>query len=109
MNHAPDEDKVELYRTGVAKYSQQEYAAALEDLGRAVDIDPDFGDAHQAIAHVHEKLENYDDALAAAQRAVACNPDDALAHTSLSICFQRKGMIAEAEAAMARAAQLHQD
>ncbi len=101
------EDKIELYRAGVTKFTRQEYDAALEDLHRAIEIDPEFGDAHQAIAHVHEKLENFDDALEAAKKAVACNPDDALAHTSLSMCFQRKGMIPEAEAAMAQAAQLH--
>jgi len=105
----PGDDKVELYRTGVTKFTRQEYAAALDDLRRAVEIDPGFGDAHQAMAHVYEKLESFDDALEAAKKAVACNPDDALAHTSLSMCFQRKGMIPEAEAAMAQAAQLQQD
>lgn len=109
MSDTPIEDKVALYRQGVAKFTRREYSAALDDLGRAVALDPDFGDAHQAIAHVYEKLESYDDALAAAEKAVACNPDDSLAHTSLSMCYQRKGMIPEAEAAMARAAQLQQD
>jgi len=109
LNAPTGEDKIELYRTGVTKFTRQEYPAALEDLFRAVEIDPEFGDAHQAIAHVHEKLENFDEALQAAKKAVACNPEDALAHTSLSMCFQRKGMIPEAEAAMAQAAQLQQD
>ena len=58
---------------------------------------------------MHEKLENFDEALLAAKKAVACNPEDALAHTSLSMCFQRKGMIPEAEAAMAQAAQLQRN
>ena len=104
---APSEDNIELYSAGVTKFTRQEYDTALEDLHRAIEIDPEFGDAHQAVAHVYEKLENFDEALKAAKKAVSCNPDDALAHTSLSMCYQRKGMIPEAEAAMAKAAQLH--
>ena len=49
---------------------------------------------------------DYDAALEAAKRAVECNPDDFLTHTSLSIFYQRKGMIAEAEAEKALAAEL---
>ena len=49
-----------------------------------------------------------DAALACAQQAVEHNPEDFLAHTSLSIFYQRKGMIAEAESEKALAAQLQQ-
>ena len=45
-------------------------------------------------------------ALSCAQTAVEHNPDDFLAHTSLSIFYQRKGMIPEAEKEKAIAAQL---
>ena len=107
MSASVPDDKIKLYKSGVTKFTRQDYTAALDALRRAVEIDPDFGDAHQAIAHVCEKLERFDDALDAAKKAVACNPEDALSYTTLSICFQRKGMIPEAEAAMAQAAQLH--
>ena len=33
-----------------------------------------------------------------AQRIAELDPDDILAHTSLSVLFQKKGMISEAEA-----------
>ena len=103
-----DQDKMALYKSGLSKYTQQDFPAALADFQQAIAIDPDFGDVHQAIAHVHEKLGDFDAALAAAQRAVECNPDDFLAHTSLSMFYQRKGMIPEAEQEKAIAAQLQQ-
>ena len=103
-----DQDKIALYKSGLAKYTQQDFEGALADFSQAIAIDPDFGDVHQAIAHVHEKMGNFDAAVTACQKAVACNPDDFLAHTSLSMFYQRKGMIPEAEAEKAIAAQLQQ-
>ena len=102
-------DKIELYKSGMAKFVQQDFAAALEDFGQALDLDPDFADVLQAAAHAHEKLGDFDQAVALAERAVACNPNDFLAHTSLSMFYQRKGMIAEAEREKALGAQLQQD
>ena len=58
------------------------------------------------MAHCHEKLGDLDQALSCAQKAVEFNPNDFLAHTSLSIFYQRKGMITEAEKEKAIAAQL---
>jgi Flp pilus assembly protein TadD len=40
----------------------------------------------------------YDAAIAVAQRLLQLDPEEVLAHTSLSILYQHKGMIAEAEA-----------
>ncbi len=99
-------DKMELYKSGISKFGQQDFEGALEDLQKALELDPLFGDVHQSVAHVHEKMGDYDAALEAAKKAVECNPDDFLTHTSLSIFYQRKGMIAEAEAEKARAAEL---
>ena len=39
----------------------------------------------------------HDEAIAVAQRISALDPDDILAHTSLSILYQKKGMVPEAE------------
>ena len=101
-------DKTDLYKNGMAKFIQQDFAGALEDFDRALALDPQFADVLQAAAHAHEKLGDFDQAVALAERAVACNPDDFLAHTSLSMFYQRKGMIAEAEREKALAARLQQ-
>ncbi len=40
----------------------------------------------------------FDEAIEVAQEISAIDPDDILAHTSLSILYQKKGMVPEAEA-----------
>ena len=99
-------DKIELYKNGMMQFAQQDFSGAIETLTRALEVDPSYADAYQAMAHCHEKLGDLDSALACAKQAVEHNPDDFLAHTSLSIFYQRKGMIAEAESEKALADQL---
>ena len=102
------DDKISLYKSGLAKYGQQDFAGARADFERALALDPGFADVHHCLAHTLEKLDDLDGALAAARRAVELSPDEVLAHTSLSVICMRKGMIPEAEAAKARATELQQ-
>jgi len=44
-----------------------------------------------------------DEAIAIAKRIAEVDPDDVLAYTSLSVLYQKKGMIPEAEAEGAKA------
>jgi len=50
--------------------------------------------------------EKIDAAIEAAKRLIEVAPDDELAHTSLSIFYQQKGMITEAEQIAAKARTL---
>lgn len=99
-------DAKAFYKSGMGKFVRQDFAGAVEDFKKALALDPQYGDVYQSIAHAYEKLGEVDAALAACQQAVQCNPDDFLVHTSLSILYQRKGMIPQAEAEKAIAAQL---
>ena len=100
------DNKIALYKSDLSNFTQQDFSAAAADFQKALEIDPDFGDVHQSLAHVYEKTGDFDKAVAAGKRAVECNPDDFYAHTSLSMFYQRKGMIPEAEQEKAIAAQL---
>ena len=50
--------------------------------------------------------EMFDEAIVWGKKFAELAPDDTLAHTSLSMFYQRKGMIAEAEAEGAKARML---
>jgi len=45
-----------------------------------------------------QDLERLDEAIEAAKKITEIDPDDVLAHTSLSVLYQKKGMVPEAEA-----------
>jgi Flp pilus assembly protein TadD len=50
-----------------------------------------------------QDLQRYDEAIEVANKIAEIDPDDVLAHTSLSVLYQKKGMIPEAEAEGAKA------
>ena len=66
-------------------------------------VDPRFTEAMHGLARALQDLERYDEAIAIAQQITKLDPDDVLAHTSLSVLYQKKGMIPEAEAEGAKA------
>ena len=78
----------------------EEAVAAYRD---SLATDPTFTEAMHGLARALQDLERYDEAIAVAQRIAEIDPDEVLAHTSLSVLYQKKGMIAEAEAEGAKA------
>ena len=62
-----------------------------------------FTEAMHGLARALQDLQRYDDAIEVANKIAELDPDDVLAHTSLSVLYQKKGMIPEAEAEGAKA------
>src|SRR5215831_14541926 len=95
--------------------AEDHYYAALDlmadgQLDKAVDAyreslaaDQTFTEAMHGLARALQDLERYDEAIEVAKKIAELDPDDVLAHTSLSVLYQKKGMIAEAEAEGAKA------
>ena len=71
---------------------------ALAAYQQSLDADPTFTEAMHGMTRALQDLGRLDEAIAVAQRIAELDPDDVLAHTSLSVLYQKKGMIAEAEA-----------
>jgi tetratricopeptide (TPR) repeat protein len=65
--------------------------------------DPSFTEAMHGLARALQDLQRYDEAISVANQIAQIDPDDVLAHTSLSVLYQKKGMIPEAEAEGAKA------
>ena len=95
--------------------AEDHYYAALDlmadgQLDKAVQLyeqslvaDPTFTEAMHGLARALQDLQRYDQAIEVAKKIAEIDPDDVLAHTSLSVLYQKKGMIAEAEAEGAKA------
>jgi Flp pilus assembly protein TadD len=71
---------------------------ALAEYQQSLQADPTFVDAMHGLTRCLQDLGRLDDAIAVAQRIAELDPDDVLAHTSLSVLYQKKGMVPEAEA-----------
>ncbi len=95
----------EHYLRGVDLFAEDKLNEALAAYQQALEQDPGYTDAMHGMAQAYLRLERFDDAITISRRIAEVEPDDALAHTNMSIAYQRKGMIpeAESEGALARA------
>jgi tetratricopeptide (TPR) repeat protein len=91
------------YYSALDHYAEGRLKEAIADYNSAIVSDPTFLDAMHGLARAYQDSEEFDKAIEVANRIVELDPDDVLAHTSLSILYQRKGMVPEAEAEGAKA------
>jgi len=77
--------------------------AAAVSFEQVLALDPSHTEATHGLIRALEDAGRVDDALRLTQELIATNPDDVLAMTRLSMIYQHKGMVPEAEAAAAKA------
>jgi Flp pilus assembly protein TadD len=99
----PSKDTEALYYAALDAIAAGDPHAAIEACQAALRLDPGFLDAMHALIRAHQDAGELDQGLAVAHRLTALDPEDVLAYTSLSILYQRKGLIEEAEAAALKA------
>ena len=86
------------YYAALDLVSEGEQERALDEYKKSLEADPVFTEAMHGMARTLQDLNRMDEAIAVANRIAELDPDDVLAHTSLSVLYQKKGMIPEAEA-----------
>jgi Flp pilus assembly protein TadD len=86
------------YYAALDLVSEGDQERALDEYQKSLDADPVFTEAMHGMARTLQDLNRLDEAIAVANRIAELDPDDVLAHTSLSVLYQKKGMIPEAEA-----------
>ena len=82
-----------LGETCQAQGALSEAAAALE---RAVQLKPDYAEAHNYLAAVLKEQNKLDEAAAHCRRALELKPDNAGAHGNLAAILEKQGRFAEA-------------
>ncbi len=100
------DERLTHYKQGLKLFGQGQHLEAIEAYRRALESDPDWTDGLHALAMAQMQAGQIDAAIATGKRIVELDPDDAFAHTSLSMFYQRKDMIPEAEAEAAKARML---
>ncbi len=86
------------YYAALDLFADGDHERALEEYKQSVEADPSFTEALHGMARALQDLNRLDEAIEVSNRIVEADPDDVLAHTSLSVLYQKKGMVPEAEA-----------
>lgn len=104
MSDADNRQKAEdVYYSALDLMAEGKLEEAVVAYRESIAVDPSFTEAMHGLARALQDLQRYDEAIDAAKKISEIDPDDVLAHTSLSVLYQKKGMIAEAEAEGAKA------
>ena len=86
------------FLAGLELFARGERQRAIAEYELALAADPRFTDAMHGLVRIYQDLDQLDEAVALAVRVSETDPEDVLAHTTLSILYQKKGMVPEAEA-----------
>ena len=86
------------YYAALDLVAEGEHNKALDEYQKSLEADPAFTEAMHGMARALQDLGRLDEAITVANRIAELDPDDILAHTSLSVLYQKKGMVPEAEA-----------
>jgi Flp pilus assembly protein TadD len=94
----PNPSAEELYHQGLDHLAEGDAAGAAQRLRLCLELDPGMLDAMHGLIRALQEQGELDAAIEVAHNLLRLDPEEVLAHTSLSILYQHKGMIAEAEA-----------
>jgi tetratricopeptide (TPR) repeat protein len=100
------DEKEELYDKAVDAYADDKFDDAIALYQRAIALDPDYEDAIHGLAMCYQAKGDLDRAIEVTKGYLERRPEEILAWTNLSMFYQKKGMIQEAEAAGAEARRL---
>ena len=100
--------KNEHLNQGFKHFSSEEYDKAIECFEEAINLDPKFDTAYNALAEALNKSGKLDEAIEAAKTMVEISPNDPFSHTALSRLYVQKGLIEDAEREMAISHELAQ-
>ena len=96
-------DRIEHYKKGLGLFGENKWNEAIEEYRLCLESDPDWTDGLHGLAMAQMHAGLLDEAIASGLRIVELDSNDAFAHTSLSMFYQRKDMIDEAEREAAKA------
>jgi tetratricopeptide (TPR) repeat protein len=85
------------FLAGLELFAVGEQERAIAEYQLALAVDPNLTDAMHGLVRIYQDLEQIEDAVALARRISETDPEDVLAHTTLSILYQKQGMVPEAE------------
>ena len=98
--------EVAHYHKGMDFFSEDKLELAIEELEKAVEEDPEYGDGLHALAMSYYHVGEIEKAIERGEQFKAVEPGNVHAYTCLSMFYNAKGLIAKAEEMGATAAEL---
>jgi len=95
--------RIEFYKEGNRLLGKGDVDGAIAAFGKALELQPEWTDCMLALATAYSNKGDQDKAIEIGKAIAKLDKDDAFVHTSLSIFYQRKGSIEEAEKEAAKA------
>jgi len=95
-----------LHFLGVLRFQQHRAEEGLALIRRALEIAPDYADAHNNLGNILKERGDRAGARAAYQRVIELNPDHAGAHNNLGVLYRLADELEAAVVAYRRAAEL---
>ena len=95
-----------LYKEAFSHFVGDRFDEAIAKYRESLEADETLAIAWNGLAMALAQKGDLDAAIAAAKKLIELEPDEPLSHTSLSMFYQRKGLIPEAEDEKAIAMQL---
>lgn len=82
---------------GIAYMNIEQYKQAMEDLDKAVELDPDYGFRYQARGYLKSKIKDQEGAIEDYQKAVDLEPSDPIAYNNLALAQEQLGWSGKAK------------
>jgi len=89
-------EKIAYFWQGVHYRWREDYEMAIEEQNRALELDPDYGGAHNELGYVYLALRNFDKSTEHFQKYASLNPYDANPLDSLAEAYFLMGKLDEA-------------
>ena len=83
----PKPASASVYNLGLKSYEQGDLESAVTFFKKAVELDPEFIDAHFNLGAIYKKQKNFHMAINSLQKAVEINPEDYEAVFELGNCY----------------------
>ena len=94
----PRQTAEDHYYSALDLFAEGKHEEAVAEYNQSIAADPTFTEAMHGLARAYQDMNRLDEAIEISKRIAELDPNDVLAHTSLSILYQKKGMVPEAEA-----------
>lgn len=94
------------YLAGLKLFGVDKYKEAILEYEKCLTLKPKWTDAMHGLAMAHMHAGTLDEAIRIGLEIAELDKDDPFVYTSLSMFYQRKGLIEEAETAGAKARML---